>query len=114
MTSIEVPRGEWPAFLNAFAASHRDWLVNVQVAEHAAGDAGSQQMPLRTIGLEENHTGQATVTVKTQAPDGPSAFYTLNDANCVRVMKREDGVDEALYIGNEHGSQLLLHFVSKR
>lgn len=114
MTSIEVPRGEWGAFLNGFAAAHRDSYVNVEVAEEAVGDRdGLRQMPAHDIGLREDRTSHASVTVQTEAGDGP-ASYTVHDANCVRVMKREDGVDDALFIGNEQGAQLLLHFVFPR
>jgi hypothetical protein len=112
MTSIEVPRADWPMFLDGFAHAHRDWLVNVLLAERAAGDeAGVTEMPLSAILVDEDPSGNASITIEMRQRAGPRASQTMKDVKNVHVLRQEDGTESALAVESESGAQLLLNFI---
>lgn len=113
MTSIEVPRGDWQPFLDGFAHAHRDWLVNVLLAERPDGDeAGVTEMPLSAILLDEDTAGHATITIEMRQPAGPRASQTVHDVKNVHVLRQEDGTESALALESESGAQLLMNFIT--
>lgn len=113
MNAIEIPKQEWRSFLEGFVGEHRDWLVNLKLAERVGGDtADVQDMALSEIRLDEAPGGQAKMTFRTRDESGLRSAHTVAGVTRLRVLRREDGADAALSVESSDGAQLLMHFVS--
>jgi hypothetical protein len=102
MPIVDVPRHEWPEFLDAFSRQHRAWLATV---EQPAGDiqaTAAEPRPLAAVTSEQ--AGRRIFAIEIAfAGDSHGGVVRVENPASVRLRKTEDGADRGLEIVDDEG-----------
>jgi hypothetical protein len=67
MSALDIPRGKWGKFLDAFSRQHHGWFVQLETYDLVTGeDVVSQETPLRSIELDLEDEKNARINVIVQ------------------------------------------------
>ena len=110
MQTKQIPKSEWPAFLNSFSSRHEGWLVNLEVI---GPDIGAQVEGTALVleGLTDEVKGNTIMIMAGNKPDD-HLTHSISRPTELSVEKTETGEDVALSIKGEDGTRTLLIFPS--
>ena len=106
MQTKQIPKSEWPAFLNSFSSRHEGWLVNLEVI---GPDIGAQVEGTALVleGLTDEVKGNTIMIMAGNKPDD-HLTHSISRPTELSVEKTETGEDVALSIKGEDGTRTLL------
>jgi hypothetical protein len=101
MTTLDVPRAEWPFFFKEFSRQHRGWLATIHGIEGAVPLTRVPSVPIAAISLERDGSDRAVrVTL------GSHISLWIVGPAVVRAQRSDDGSDCALEV--EAGDEAFL------
>jgi hypothetical protein len=116
MPTRDIPREEWPAFLDSFSRQHERWLVNVEVVTDGLG-AHREVREKGLIGisadLKRNGADAISIMAGDRSDDHVNHInHIINRPTRVALEQTKDGADRGLRIEAEDGQTTLLFFRS--
>lgn len=109
----EIPREEWPRFLDIFSKGREGWLVTVEVFDTEIGDQLEvEHMKLRGITFEEKGSEPPAVLIMVDRPTGDHMTQQILNPKAIRLERSEleSGTYEAMQIETEDGPTTLVRF----
>lgn len=109
MQTKQIPKSEWPAFVNSFSSRHQGWLVNLDVFGPDIG-AQVEGTALMLEGLTEEYDEMKGNTIMIMAGNRPEAHvtHTIIHPTEISLEKSDAGEDVVLSIKAEDGVSTLL------
>lgn len=113
MQTRQIPRSEWPAFLDTFSRQHEGWLVKLEIMNPEIG-AQVEETGLVLEGLTDEWDEVAGNTIMIMAGNTPDDHVThsINKPTEVSLEQTDEGADAALSIKSADGTTALLSFRS--
>lgn len=113
MQTRQIPRSEWPAFLDTFSRRHEGWLVKLEIMNQEIG-AQVEETGLVLEGLTDEWDEVSGNTIMIMAGNTPDDHVThaINKATEVSLEQTDEGADAALSIKSADGTTALLSFRS--
>lgn len=113
MQTRQIPRSEWPAFLDTFSRQHEGWLVKLEIMNPEIG-AQVEEKGLVLEGLTDEWDEVSGNTIMIMAGNKPDDHVThsINKATEVSLEQTDEGADAALSIKSADGTTALLSFRS--
>lgn len=101
MPTRDVPRAEWPEFLDSFSRQHRAWLATID-DPRSAGGRSSEPRPLERVTAERDGARVTAIDIafSTGGDRGP---VRVDNPAAVRVRQTDDGADRGLEIVDDRG-----------
>src|SRR5688500_1532948 len=113
MPTREIPRREWPAFLDSFSRQHAGWLATVEVLGAEVGaQVEVREQPLAGITADLREGDRAVISIFVGGDRDAHVAQLIHAPSHVRLKETEDGAHEALHIEAEGGTTTLLRFRS--
>lgn len=113
MKTKEIPKNEWPKFLENFSRKHEGWLVTLEIFGTELG-AQVQERELALAGIvdewDEIH-GDRIVIMVGEKPDDHMT-HSIGHPTQVSLEQTVGGEDVALAIKSADGVTALLRFLS--
>jgi hypothetical protein len=113
MQTREIPKGEWPAFLNSFSSRHQGWVVDVEVF---GPDIGAQVegtgLVLQGLTDEWDQENRNAIVIMAGNRRDDHVTHSINRPTEISLEKTDSGMDAALVITGEDGTRTLLTFPS--
>jgi hypothetical protein len=110
----EIPRDQWQTYLEEFSKRNSGRPVNLEVLSEELGDQEEAQMlPLEGITLEKKGSEAESVEIMlggTGAADDRNLTHTVSQVRLIVPKVGTDGREEALEIGAEDGTKIILVF----
>ena len=109
MQTRQIPRSEWPAFLDRFSRQHEGWLVTLEILNPDFG-AQVQETGLVLEGLtdERDEAGSNTIMIMTGDEPDDHVTHPINHPTEVSLEQTDEGADVALSIKSVDGTISLL------
>ena len=111
MKTQEIPRNEWPVFMDSFSRRYEGWLADVEVF---GSEIGSQieehELPLEGITAELGNDEPDRIAIMLGGDPDDHITHTITAPSQVSVEKTEAGADAALSIKAPNGTTTLLRF----
>lgn len=111
MQTRQIPKSEWPAFLDRFSRQHEGWLVKLEILNPDLG-AQIEETGLALEGLTDEWDEAAGNTIMIMAGNEPDDHVThsINHPTEVSLEQTDEGADAALSIKSADGTTALLSF----
>jgi hypothetical protein len=113
MQTRDIPRSEWPAFINSFSSRHQGWVVDVEVF---GPDIGAQVegkgLVLTGLTDEWDQMNRNSIVIMAGNRRDDHVTRSINDPREISLEKTDSGMDAALSIVGEDGIRTLLSFPS--
>ncbi len=111
MQTRQIPKSEWPAFLDCFSRQHEGWLVKLEILDPELG-AQTEETGLALAGLTDEWDEAEGNTITIMAGNEPDGHVThsINNATEVSLERTDEGADVALSIKSADGTTALLSF----
>ena len=115
MKTRQIPKSEWPVFLDNFSSRHKGWLVKLEIFNPDIG-AQVEGTGLVLQGLTDERDEVKGHTIMIMAGDEPNDHVThsISRPTEVSLEQMDDGVDDALSIKSADGTTALLSFRAGR
>lgn len=120
MSAQSVPRSDWPAFAEAFARQHHNWLVRLEVERAGTAPPEPQEtpqvevladrQPLRKFEMERSPEGE-TFRIAVGEREAEVVHCVAQPADVV-FDEATDGAHRGLSIRSESGEVLQVRFRS--
>ena len=116
MNSRDIPRAQWPAFLDQFSRTHRAWLTTIDTgasADSGASAADQQNAvahPLRSVTPFVYNDLVVHIDIRFQDDDRSQDPLRITAPGAVRVNETTQGVAQTLEIIDNHGVATRLRF----
>ena len=111
MITQQIPRDEWPAFLNSFSRKHEGWLVNLQILGPDVGaQMQEQELALEGITDEWDEVEGNTILIMTGSRPDDHITHSISRPTEVSLEQTDEGADVALAIKAADGNTALLQF----
>jgi len=115
MNVHDIPRAQWPAFLDHFSRTHRAWLATVDARASAPGDRSADledaaPHPLGEITPFVYNDYVVHIDIRFQDEDRAHASFRVVAPGTVRVDETPDGVADVLEIVDDKGVVTRLRF----
>lgn len=95
----EIPREEWPKFLDSFSRQHEGWLVTLEVLDSEIGaQVEAEGKPLEGITAELKDNGEDFISITVGLTPAEHVTHNITKPTRVRVEQAENGADMALQI----------------
>jgi len=112
MPTRDIPREEWPAFLDSFSRQHERWLVNVEVITDGLGAHREvREKGLIGISADLKRNGDA-ISIMAGDRSDDHVNHIINRPTRVALEQTKEGADKGLRIEAEDGQTTLLLFRS--
>jgi hypothetical protein len=113
MKTKEIPKNEWPKFLNNFSSKHEGWSVTLEILGPELG-AQVQEHDLALAGIVDEWDGVHDHQIDIMVGGKPDAHITHSIKNPTQVsLEQTEGCEDvALAIKSADGVMALLRFVS--
>jgi hypothetical protein len=109
----EIPRDEWPAFLDAFSRAHGGWRARLEVfGEEIGAQEEAGHLPLVGVTAELEHPGRERITIDLGKTAEDHVSHAIPHPSRVHLLQSDAGADEALEIEAGEGPPRLLRFLS--
>jgi Family of unknown function (DUF5335) len=103
MPVVDVPRNEWPEFLDTFSRQHRAWLTTVdQVAGEINPATDAEPRPLGAVTSERDGHRVSAIEIAF-AGDSHGAVVRVENPISVRLRTTDEGADRGLEIVDDEG-----------
>ncbi len=111
MQTRQIPKSEWPAFLDRFSRQHAGWLVRLEIFNPDFG-AQVEETGLSLEGLtdERNESEGNTITIMAGNEPDDHVTHSITNPTEVSVEQTDEGADAALSIKSADGTTALLSF----
>ena len=111
MRTRQIPKTEWPAFLDRFSRQHEGWLVKLEILNSDLG-AQVEEKGLALAGLTAEWDEAEGNTITIMAGNKPDNHVTHSISNPIEVSleQTDEGADVALSIKSADGTTALLSF----
>ena len=111
MQTKQIPKTEWPVFLDQFSRQYEGWLVKLEILNPEFG-AQVEGMGLALEGLTDEWDEVAGNTIMIMAGKEPDDHVThsISHPTEVSLEQTDEGADVALAIKSADGSTALLSF----
>ena len=111
MQTRQIPKSEWPAFLDSFSRKHEGWLVKLEILNSDLG-AQVEETGLALEGLTDEWEEAEGITIMIMAGNEPDDHVTHSISNPTEVSleQTDEGADVALSIKSGDGTTALLSF----
>lgn len=111
MQTRQIPKSEWPAFLDRFSRQHQGWLVKLEIFNPDLG-AQVQETGLALAGVTGEWDKTESNTIMIMAGNEPDDHVTHSISNPTEVSleQTDEGADVALSIKSGDGTTALLSF----
>ncbi|HET9793917.1 MAG TPA: DUF5335 family protein [Thermoanaerobaculia bacterium] len=110
----EIPRQEWPGFLDAFSRSHEGDDVRTEVFGRDFGaQEESEHLPLMGITADFKDVGGERITIALGRSPEDHVSHAVVRPTRILLLEHDDGADEALEIESADGAPTLLRLVSR-
>lgn len=113
MQTREIPRSEWPGFINSFSSRHLGWVVDVEVF---GPDIGAQVegtgLVLQGLTNEWDEMNRDSIVIMAGNRRDDHVTHSINRPREISLEKTDSGMDAALSIIGEDGTRTLLTFPS--
>jgi hypothetical protein len=107
MPIVDVPRDQWPEFLETFSRQHRAWLAVVEQPGRAI--ASGPGWPLVGVTAERDGSRVSLIEISFD-PESHAEMVRVENPSAVRVDRTTEGADRALEIVGEHGAWTRISF----
>src|SRR5262245_55455947 len=109
MQTREIPRAEWPEFLDGFSQRHEGWLATLEILGELGPAVEAEALPLEGVSVDRRHNGGIAVALG-RSPDDRVEHLVPSPE---RLWVEEAGSAElALEIESRGGEKTLLTFRS--
>lgn len=113
MSTIEIPRAEWTAFLDSFSRQHQGWLATVEVIGPELGaQIEIHELPLNGVSFEEKGSDQDTILIDVSQAELTHATHTVSAPRHMRLLQTEEGAHKALELESADGLKTIVRFRS--
>jgi hypothetical protein len=111
MQTKQIPKSEWPSFLNRFSRQYEGWLVNLEIFNPEFG-AQVEETGLALEGLTDEWDEVKGNTIMIMAGNEPDDHIThsISQPTEISVEQTDAGADAALSIKSADGTTALLSF----
>lgn len=111
MQTRQIPRSEWPAFLDSFSRQHEGWLVKLEIFGPEIG-AQVEETGLTLEGLtdEWDEVSGNTIIISTGSAPDDHITHSISRPTEVNLEQTDEGADMALSIKAADGTMALLSF----
>ena len=111
MQTRQIPKSEWPAFLDRFSRQHEGWLVKLEILNPDLG-AQIEETGLALAGLTDEWDETEGNTIWIMAGNEPDDHVThaISNPTEVSLEQTDEGADAALSIKSADGTTALLSF----
>ena len=112
MSGIEIPRPEWPKFLDDFSRKYKEWLTTVEQHGADSGALGeNQELPLEgmTINLKGKEEALSLVLKKPELPQG-HLLHSIEGVTSITLEESHNAGDKILYIRSADGRITVIRF----
>jgi hypothetical protein len=111
MQTRQIPKSEWPAFLDRFSRQHEGWLVKLEIFNPDLG-AQVQETGLALEGLtgECDEAGGNTIMIMAGNEPDNHVTHSISNPTEVSLEQTDEGADAALSIKSADGTTALLSF----
>ena len=113
MPTQEIPRGEWPTFLDRFSRQHEGWLATLEVL---AIDIGAQEqardLPFEGITANSRDSTPETIAISLGKNPEDHVTHTISEPTRVWLDQTPAGANAALEIESADKVKTLLRFRS--
>ena len=113
MQTREIPKSEWPAFLNSFSSRHEGWTVDVEVF---GPDIGAQVegtgLVLQGLTDDWDQMKRNTIVIMAGNRRDDHVTHSISGPTEISLERTDSGMDAALSITGEDGTKTLLTFPS--
>ena len=111
MRTQEIPRNEWPAFLDGFTRRYEGWLADVEIFGLEIGSQiEEQELPFEGITAELGDGQPDRIEIMLGNKPDDHITHTITAPSQVSVEKTDAGADAALAIKALDGTTTLLRF----
>ena len=108
-----IPREEWPAFLDSFSRQHERWLVNVEIVTDGLGAHREvREKGLIGVSADLKRNGADAISIMAGDRSDDHVNHIINRPTRVALEQTEDGADKGLRIEAEDGQTTLVLFRS--
>ena len=113
MPTRNIPREEWPAFLDSFSRQHERWLVNVEVVMDGLGAHREvREKGLIGVSADLKRNGADAISILAGDRSDDHVNHIINRPTRVALEQTNDGADKGLRIESEDGQTTLVRFRS--
>lgn len=111
MSTEEIPRAQWAAFLDSFSRQHEGWRASLELLE---GTTGPQHGPLSFEGISLNSNDKASQAIVISLAKSPIEHVTHMVAHPkhLRLQRNDEGANASLEIEADNETRTLLRFQS--
>jgi hypothetical protein len=111
MQTRQIPKSEWPAFINSFSSRHQGWLVKLEVFGSDIGaQIEGQALVLEGLSNECDAVKGSTITIMAGAKPDQHVTHSIRRPTEIAIEKTDLGEDAVLSIKGEDGARTLLSF----
>jgi hypothetical protein len=109
MPVFDIPREQWPPFLDSFSRRHRGWLASVEQSDLTSTTVAADLQPLATVTAERDGLDISAITISFAAASGASEVR-LEKPTVIRVDRTSEDDERALEIVDEDGVRTRIGF----
>jgi hypothetical protein len=111
MQTRQIPKSEWPAFLDRFSRQYEGWLVNLEIFNPEFGAQVTETgLALEGLTDEWDETEGNTIMIMTGNEPDDHITHSINHPTEVSLEQTDQGADAALSIKSADGTTALLSF----
>ena len=110
MNVRDIPRAQWPAFLDQFSRTHRAWLATIDADASPADGHHADAHPLRSITPFVYNDRVVHIDIRFQDDLQTAEPLRITAPGSVRVGETWEGVAQALEIIDSQGISTRLRF----
>jgi hypothetical protein len=110
MNSRDIPRAQWPAFLDHFSRMHRAWLATIDSGASAADPRTAVAYPLRSVTPFVYNDLVVHIDIRFQDDDRSRDPLRITAPGTVRVDETTQGIAQILEIIDSQGVATRLRF----
>ena len=112
MNVRDIPRAQWPAFLDQFSRTHRAWLATIDADATTAARPNAQAHPLRSVTPFVYNGHVVHIDIRFQDDVQSHEPLRIIAPGSVRVDETPEGIAPALEIIDSNGVSTRLRFRS--
>lgn len=111
MKTTQIPRSEWPAFLDRFNRQHEGWLVKLEIFDPEIGAQVEETgLPLSGLTVEWDEVEGDTMTIMAGHKPDDHVTHSISQPTEINLEQTDEGADTALSIKSADGTTALLSF----